>query len=230
MTAHEVTVGTLIERRTRQYAALPLFRAFAEDRVPVARFPEFFKEQYMAARWFQDLIWATTEIDRGPYAAFARDHRRRDSGHHRWMKHDLESFGLPSMTDDDFFALEMLPSRIQLARILGRCHEATPEERMVILASLESAGEVTLGTLFGYVARNGLAAKTKYLGAPHVAIEAQQTESIRAIAAPLMDGADPSLCAVVELVFDALTSMFSAGGYRYYGDCLERRPELGAPS
>lgn len=220
-----LTVEAHITRRTAAYGALPLFRAFADDRIPVARFPAFFKEQYMAARWFQDLIWATTEIDGGPYADFAREHRRKDSGHHKWMKHDLASFGLPPMTDDDFFALEFLPSRIQMARILARCHDATPEERMVILASLESAGEVTLGTLFAYVVRNGLADKTKYLGAPHVAIEEQQTATIREVAAPVMRSTDARLLAIVDLVFDALSTMFSRGGDRYYAPLIERSKE-----
>lgn len=215
-----MNVSQLIQARTAAYAALPLFRAFAEDRIPVARFPDFFREQYVAARWFQDLIWATTEIHDGPYAAFAREHRRVDSGHHRWMKHDLAAFGLPAMTDNDFFALEYLPSRMQMARLLARCHEASPDERMVLLASLEAAGEVTLGTLFGYVMRHGLGSKTKYLGAPHLAIEARQMQNIAEVAAPIMASADPGLLAVVDLAFDALTLMFSQGGDRYYGDLL----------
>jgi hypothetical protein len=225
---NDVTVGARIAQRTAEYGALPLFQAFAADRIPVSRFPEFFREQYMAARWFQDLIWATTEIVDGPYAAFAREHRKKDSGHHRWMKHDLSSFGLPPMTDDDFFALEFLPSRIQMARILARCHEATAEERIVILASLESAGEVTLGTLFGYVVRNGLADRTKYLGAPHVAIEEQQTERIHEIAAPIMKAGEPRLLAIVDLVFDALTRMFDRGGEKYYASFIERGAEWSA--
>lgn len=220
-----MNIGDMIEARTQAYAGLPLFRAFAEDRIPVAEFPAFFKEQYMAARWFQDLIWATTEIASSPYAAFAREHRRIDSGHHRWMKHDLAAFGLPPMLDDDFFSLEFLSSRIQMARILGACHNASPEERIVMLACLESAGEVTLGTLFAYVARNGLTGKTKYLGAPHVAIEARQTEGIREVAAPLMRSHSAELTAIVELVFDALTAMFSRGGERYYESHIERGGE-----
>lgn len=220
-----MNIGKLIEARTQAYAGLPLFRAFAEDAIPVADFPAFFREQAMAARWFQDLIWATTDIESGAYAEFAREHRRVDSGHYRWLKHDLASFGLPPMSDDDFFKLEFLPSRIQMARILGRCHEASADERIVMLACLESAGEVTLGTLFAYVARNGLSARTKYLGAPHVAIEARQTEAIREIAAPLMQSERAELAAIVELVFDALTTMFARGGERYYPRHLEPRGE-----
>lgn len=215
-----MNVSQLIQARTAAYAALPLFRAFAEDRIPVERFPDFFREQYVVARWFQDLIWATTEIQDGPYAAFAREHRRVDSGHHRWMKHDLTAFGLRAMTDDDFFALEYLPSRLQMARLLARCHEASPEERMVLLAALESAGEVTLGTLFGYVIRHGLSDKTKYLGAPHLGIEERQMQGIAEVAAPVMDSEAPRLLALVDLAFDALTLMFSRGGERYYGDLL----------
>jgi hypothetical protein len=213
-----------IQERTNAYTNLPLFRAFAEDRIPLERFPEFFKEQAMAARWFQDLIWATTEIHDGPYAPFAREHRKKDSGHYKWMKHDLESFGLPPMTDDDYFRLEHLPSRVQLARILGLCHEASPETRMIILASLESAGEVTLGTLFGYVARNGLASKTKYLGEVHVNVEHQQSQRIEEVCADLMRSTDARHLAIVDTVFDALTTMFTRGGDRYYRDHLASAP------
>ena len=59
------TVIDQIEERTREYATLPLFRAIAEDKIPTHRFSDFFREQYMTARWFQDLIWATTEISDG---------------------------------------------------------------------------------------------------------------------------------------------------------------------
>ncbi|HZS35938.1 MAG TPA: hypothetical protein VFF06_03880 [Polyangia bacterium] len=214
------TVGERIEARTRQYGNLPLFRAFREDRIPPARFPEFFKEQYMAARWFQDLIWATTEISDGPYAEFAAEHRRRDSGHYRWMKHDLEKFGQPPMTDDDFFRLEWLPTRIQMARMLARCHDATPEDKMVMLGALESAGEVTLTTLNGYVARHGFGERTLYLGEPHIAVEQRQADRIKALMAHVMRSADERHLATVDLVFDSLTTMFGAGGRRYYAEHL----------
>ena len=52
-----------IARRTAEYASLPVFRAFAEDRIPLERFRDFFEEQAMAARFFQDFIWAATAID-----------------------------------------------------------------------------------------------------------------------------------------------------------------------
>ncbi|HSI90117.1 MAG TPA: hypothetical protein VK927_03325, partial [Adhaeribacter sp.] len=89
-----MTVKTSIAENSRAYGQLALFQAFAEDRIPVERFPDFFKEQYMTARWFQDLIWATTEIHEGPYADFAAKHRKIDSGHHRMLKYDLKAFGL----------------------------------------------------------------------------------------------------------------------------------------
>ena len=92
---------------------------------------------------------------------------------------------------------------------------------MAILASLESAGEATLGTLFGYVTRHGLGDMTKYLGAPHVAIEERQAARIQEVAAPVMRSRDPALLALVGVVFDALTTMFSHGGDRYYAAHLE---------
>jgi len=217
---HQKTVGKSITERTRQYAAIPLFQAFATDRIPVERFPDFFREQYMTARWFQDLIWATTEIDDGPFADFACEHRRVDSGHYAWMKRDLEAFGLPPMTDDDWFAFEWLPTRIQMSRILARCHDASPSERMIILACLESAGEVTLGTLFGYARRHGLSKKVQYLGEPHVKIEERQVSQLREIADSEMHSNDAGYLEIVDLVFDALTTMFERGGYRYYTDFL----------
>ena len=151
-----MTTKDYIAQKACEYGQLDLFQAFASDRIPIERFPDFFKEQYMTARWFQDLIWATTEIFEGPYAEFARKHRKIDSGHHRMLKYDLKAFGLEPMTDDDWFRLEWLPTRIQMARILALCHKAAPETLLVILASLESAGDATLGTLFSYVERHGL--------------------------------------------------------------------------
>ena len=203
-----------------RYGNLELFRAFAEDRIPVARFPDFFKEQYMTARWFQDLIWATTEIHDGPYAAFAKHHRKVDSGHHRMMKYDLKTFGLEPMTDDDWFRLEWLSTRMHMARILSLCYRATPETLLVILASLESAGDVTLGTLFGYVARHGLMDKTKYLGETHIQIEQKQVAGIHEVAPEVMNTDASVYQTIIDTVFDALTVMFSEGGKRYYKEFL----------
>ena len=214
------TIQEAISLRTEQYATLPLFQAIANDRIPVDRFSDFFHEQYMTARWFQDVIWAATEISTGLYADFAREHRRRDSNHHTWMANDLENFGLPAMTDNDWFRFEWLPTRIQMARILSRCHDSTPEDKMVILACMESAGQVTLGTLHAYVLRHDLASKTQYLGAAHLGIEDDQVEEILALTAELMASNDPRHLETVELVFDALTTMFHEGGQRYYGDLL----------
>ena len=215
------TLSEHIHVRTADYAALPLFRAFAEDRVPLERFADFFREQYMTARLFQDLIWATTEIHDGPYAAFARSHRARDSGHHKWMKQDLAAFGL-EMTADDFFRLEWLGTRTQMARILAHLSDATPERRMVVLAALESAGAVTLGTLFDYVARHGLTQRLHYLGSAHVDIERGQVDALAAVAKELFASDDAEHKATVDLVFHALGTMFGEGGERYYGDLVRR--------
>jgi len=215
------TVAEHIDQQAAAYGRLPLFEAFRQDQIPVARFADFFQEQYLAARLFQDLIWATTEIADGPYAAFAARHRRVDSGHYRWMKQDLANFGLPPMTTDDFFQLAFLPTRIQMARILAMCHRATPEKRMVILAALESAGSITLGTLFGYVARHGLLDQTGYLGQKHIDVENRQVEQIHEVASDVLDSESTYYKEVVDEVFDALTTMFSQGGNRYYDVYLD---------
>lgn len=214
------TVRRAIEERTRRYAARSVFRAFDEDRIPIERFPEFLREQYMAARWFQDLIWAMTDIAAGPFAELAKAHRKRDSGHFRWAKKDLASFGLAPFGDDDWFSIEMLPTRIQMARILSMAHDATPEQRMVVLGALESAGAVTLGALNRYVKRNGLASKSSYLGDAHVAVEEGQSEAIVGALGALADQEDGALLATVDLVFDALSTMFDRGGRTYYGDLV----------
>ena len=216
----ELTVGSYIEEKTAAYAALPLFQAFREDKIPLERFPDFFKEQFMTARCFQDLIWATTEITDGPYRAFAVAHRHRDSGHYRWMEKDLAAFGITPMTSEDWYRLEWLPTRIQMARILARCHRAGDEEKMVILASLESAGAVTLGTLNAYVKRHCLEDTSLYLGEAHVGIEEEQVDEIYHVAPDLMGSSDADYFELVDLVFDALTIIFSEGGQRYYREFL----------
>lgn len=214
-----------IANATDRYARLPLFEAFRADRIPVERFPAFFCEQAMAARWFQDFIWATTEIHEGPLAAFAARHRRRDSGHYRWTEQDLARSGLPPMTVDDHFALEMLPTRVQLARILATLHDADDAARVVVLACLEAAGTVTLGTLHGYAARHGLGKALRYLGEGHVRVEETQVDEIARHCAPVLAFGEPRLLSLVDTVFDALTRMFDDGGRRYYGDLLEVRHE-----
>ena len=225
-----VTVAEHIDHQAATYGCLPLFEAFREDRIPVDRFADFFKEQYLAARLFQDLIWATTEIKEGPYAAFAARHRLMDSGHHLWMKQDLAKFGLPPMTTDDFFRLEFLPTRIQMARILALCHGAAPEKRMVILAALESAGSVTLGTLFGYVGRHGLLDQTAYLGQKHIDVENRQVEQIHEVAREVLDSESTEYKQVVDEVFDALTTMFGQGGDRYYQEYLYAADAVACPA
>jgi hypothetical protein len=209
-----------ISQKAEEYGNLDLFQAFANDRIPLEQFPAFFKEQYMTARWFQDLIWATTEIHDGPYTAFAQKHRKVDSGHHRMMKYDLKSFGLEPMTDEDWFRLEWLPTRMQMARILAMCYKASPEKLLIILSCMESAGDVTLGTLFGYVERHGLIDKTQYLGKTHIEIEQKQVADIYHAAPELMDSTGEEYIPVIDTVFDALTTMFSEGGKRYYNEFI----------
>lgn len=225
-----------IARRTAEYASLPVFRAFAEDRIPLERFRDFFEEQAMAARFFQDFIWAATAIDApaevdtpagrraAAVAAFAREHRRVDSGHYRWTARDLATMGLPPLDLDRCFALGKLDTRIQLARILACFHDASAEARLTVLAALESAGAVTLGTLFAYAERHGLAGELLYLGRAHVHVEERQVGSILEVAAELFSREDPALGALVDTVFDALSRMFQDGGRRIYGD-LAGAPE-----
>ena len=215
-----MTIGNYIEAKTNDYASLGLFKAFAEDKIPLEKFPEFFKEQYMTSRWFQDLIWATTEINEGPYAEFAKNHRKVDSGHHKWMKADLANFGLTPMTSDDWFRMEWLPTRIHMSRILSLCYDASPEVLMTILLSLESAGSVTLGTLFGYVERHDLLDKTFYLGNKHLKVENNQVEEIHEVAKDIINSENTELKKVVDTVFDALTTMFTEGGKRYYAEYI----------
>lgn len=213
-----------IARCTETYANLPIFRAFAEDRIPLARFPAFFVEEAMVTRFFQDLIWASTDIEGDDaLAKFARQHRRVDSGHYKWTARDLEMVGLPPLTLETCFALETLGTRIQLARILACFHDADRDTRLTLLAALESAGAVTLGTLFGYVARHGLVEKLTYLGRAHLRIEERQAASIIAVAADLFARDDERLHAVIDTVFDALGRMFVDGAQRHYGDLLGGR-------
>ena len=213
-----------IAHRTETYANLPIFRAFAEDRIPLDLFPRFFVEEAMVTRFFQDFIWASTEIEGDDaLARFARNHRRVDSGHYKWTARDLEVAGLPPLTLETCFALETLGTRIQLARILACFHDADRDMRLTILAALESAGTITLGTLFGYAERHGLAEKLLYLGRPHLRIEERQVASITNVAAELFAREDPRLIALVDTVFDALGRMFEDGGRRLYGDLLGGR-------
>jgi hypothetical protein len=83
-----------LESATRRYQELPIFVAFAEDRIPLPRFTAFFREQAMAARHFQDFIWASTAIDGDDeLARFAREHRRVDSGPRLVILAALEAAG-----------------------------------------------------------------------------------------------------------------------------------------
>jgi hypothetical protein len=109
---------------------------------------------------------------------------------------------------------------MQMSRILSLCYNASPETLLVILASLESAGDVTLGTLFGYVERHGIIDKTHYLGKTHIEIEKKQVTDIYAVAPELMNGSEEKYFAVIDTVFDALTTMFSDGGKRYYNEYI----------
>jgi hypothetical protein len=220
ITAAIETVGTRIDRCAAAYADLPVFRVVRTDRVPVDRFPDFFREQAVAARFFQDLIWAATDIHTPELAAFAAAHRKVDSGHYRWSEHDLESTNQRPLTINDCFALEFLETRIQMARMLAVFHDASPTERLVALCALETAGTITLGTLFGYVTRHGLD-HVLYLGKPHVHIEENQVEGLRERLGAVLLGHEPRLLAIVDTIFDALTCMFARGGARHWADLLE---------
>lgn len=212
-----------IDAATSRYRRLPIFVAFERDEIPLPRFTDFFREQAMAARHFQDFIWASTQIEGDDdLARFAREHRRVDSGHYKWTAIDLERVGLAPMTLDDHFALGTLTTRIQLARILACFHDADRHARLVILAALEAAGAVTLGALHGYVMRHGMGSALLYLGKAHVAIEERQSDAISRVAGALFERDDARLHGLIETVFDALTRMFGDGGQRLYGDVVAR--------
>ncbi len=214
------SLAARIDRRAAAYADLPVFRAVRADRVPVARFPAFFREQAVAARFFQDLIWAATEIHAPELAAFAAAHRKVDSGHWKWSEHDLAATGQRALAIDDCFSLDFLETRIQMARMLAVFHDATPTERLVALCALETAGTITLGTLFAYVQRHHLD-QVLYLGAPHVHIEENQVEGLRERLGATLDGCDPALLAIVDTIFDALGCMFARGSARHWPDLVE---------
>jgi len=215
-----ISLATRLAQRAATYADLPVFRAVRADRVPVARFPAFFREQAVAARFFQDLIWAATEIHTPELAGFAAAHRKVDSGHWKWSEHDLAATGQAALTVDDCFALDFLETRIQMARMLAVFHDASPTERLVALCALETAGTITLGTLFAYVRRHGLD-QVLYLGAPHVQIEDNQVEGLRAQLGATLDGSEPGLLAIVDTMFDALGCMFARGALRHWPDLVE---------
>lgn len=214
------TVGARIDRRAAAYAALPVFRAVRADRVPTARFPAFFREQAVAARFFQDLIWAATEIHTPTLAAFAAAHRKVDSGHWKWSEHDLASTDQRALTIDDCFCLDFLETRIQMARMLALFHDASPTARLVALCALETAGTITLGTLYAYVQRHHLD-HVLYLGEPHVHIEENQVEGLRDRLGTALVEHDPALLSIVDVVFDALGCMFDRGAARHWPDLVE---------
>jgi hypothetical protein len=214
------TLGARIDRHANIYADLPVFRAVRADRVPVERFPAFFREQAVAARFFQDLIWAATEIHTPELAGFAAGHRKIDSGHWKWSEHDLAATDQAALTIDDCFALEFLETRIQMGRMLALFHDATPTERLVALCALETAGTITLGTLFAYVQRHRLD-HVLYLGAPHVQIEENQVEGLRDRLGPTLEGRDPKLLGIVDTIFDALGCMFARGALHHWPDLVE---------
>lgn len=216
------TISAAIARHAAAYAELPVFRAVRADAVPPERFPAFFREQAMAARYFQDLIWAATDITRPDLAAFAAAHRAVDSGHYKWSEHDLLAAGQRPLTLADCFSLELLETRIQMSRMLAVFHDATPEQRLVALCALETAGTITLGTLYAYVRRHHLD-RVLYLGAPHVTIEQNQVEGIHERIGHVLATTDASLLALVDIIFDALTCMFVRGAARHWPDLVEER-------
>lgn len=220
MTIEIETVRARIERLAAAYAELPVFRAVRADAVPTERFPAFFREQAVAARFFQDLIWAATDIHTPELAAFAAAHRKVDSGHYKWSEHDLTASGQRALAIDDCFSLEFLETRIQMARMLAVFHDASPARRLVALCALETAGTITLGTLFAYVRRHRLD-RVLYLGEPHVNIEKNQVEGIHDRLGDVLASADADLLGIVDVIFDALTCMFARGAERHWADLME---------
>ena len=214
------TLAARLERRAATYADLPVFRAVRADHIPVDRFPAFFREQAVAARFFQDLIWAATDIHTPELGAFAAAHRKVDSGHWKWSEHDLAATDQRALTLDDCFSLDFLETRIQMGRMLAVFHDATPTQRLVALCALETAGTITLGTLFAYVQRHHLD-HVLYLGAPHVHIEENQVEGLRERLGATLLERDPTLLAIVDTLFDALGCMFARGALHHWADLVE---------
>ena len=106
-----------------------------------------------------------------------------------------------------------------MGRMLAVFLDASPAQRLVALCALETAGTITLGTLYAYVQRHHLD-HVLYLGEPHVNIEKNQVEGIHDRLGAVLAGHDAALLAVVDVIFDALTCMFARGAQRHWADLM----------
>ncbi|CAM8826947.1 hypothetical protein [Burkholderia pseudomallei] len=212
------TVLTPIMRRKQRYAALPLFAALRDERLPPRVRLGFMPAFAFFVMAFGDLnrYLLRKEPAHDPHQARVNAHTREDDHHWPWFLEDLEKLGWSRDTTftEALRALRALWSddthrcRLLMYELCAIVDTADGVERLAIVEAIEETGNVlfALTTRLAGEVQAQTGRELRYMGAHHVALEnghMQNGEHALLIGIGL-DAAKRRRCvAPVDRVFDA---------------------------
>ncbi|MGQ0505492.1 MAG: hypothetical protein ACT4TC_09245 [Myxococcaceae bacterium] len=122
---------------------------------------------------FQDLLRLNEMHAKDPrIRSIVHHHRLEDAGHEQWFLEDLGALDKRQHDPRWLFSEENAAGRDASYAILSEVFRAQDDrQRIVLLLTLESAGQVFFSSVVSYVERTGHASELKYFSRDHLRIE-----------------------------------------------------------
>lgn len=211
---HTAALIAQIERSQAAFAEHPFFERLREaPRVDAFNFAPALAFWVLA---FQDLLRKNCELVRdAELRRIAQHHLVEDRGHDEWYLADLERLGLPGTDLRAAFAAPLRRVREATFALFAEVFRASRDAtRIVLLVTLEAAGNVFFERVAAYADHVGLGKDLRYFARYHLDIERDHdlhTSSSRLVLASLLadEHVRREAGGVVERCFDAFGEMMT---------------------
>jgi hypothetical protein len=166
------TVNHHIDMRKMMFADHEFF-ARLERHEALARVLPFARELTFWVMGFQDALRINTAlITDATLKRVARHHLSEDSGHDRWFLEDLLLLSGTVPDTDELFGRPHQTTREATYSLLAESYRAQEDiERIVLLMTYESTGQVFFPKIVEYFKRSGIESVLKYFAQTHLDVE-----------------------------------------------------------
>jgi hypothetical protein len=166
------TVNHHIETRQKAFADHEFFARLRRDE-PLVRVLPFARQLTFWVMGFQDALRINTElITDVALKRIARHHLSEDSGHDRWFLEDLLLIAGTLPDTDELFGRPHQTTRETTYCLLAESYRAQEDiERIVLLMTYESTGQVFFPAIVEYFKRSGIESALKYFAQTHLDVE-----------------------------------------------------------
>jgi hypothetical protein len=221
------TVNHHIEMRKKAFADHEFFTRLQRDE-PLVRVLPFARELTFWVMGFQDALRINTAlITDVALKRIARHHLSEDSGHDRWFLEDLLLIDGTVPDTDELFGRPHQTTREMTYSLLAESYRARVDiERIVLLMTYESSGQVFFPKIVEYFKRSGVESALKYFAQTHLdveknheIVEQQMQDTLNAIELPELTR--ERCIRAVDRCYDAFSRLF---------DHLEKTIEEATPA